>query len=239
MDNPTLPPSEPVNTTTTATTTNGGAVVSHFHPLDETNIFLDLKILLTRPRYFFEFFANPSRINKVVWAKVILIYLGLSALNSMVSPFSAPEWSAQFDGLDPRVSHFLQRFMHQFAMAASQVLSAMLPFFTLVYTAIIASFCILTLRLLGGDQTRMTWSGIFCALIAAQWTTIFGFIPGIGTFIIALLPMLYSVVGLAQISKLSKLRTFFGAYIMPAILIAITLGIVASAIMAMGIALFA
>ncbi len=233
MDNDSLTPS--TNSTPQPATPSGVAL---FHPLDETNIFLDLKVLLTKPRYFFEFFVHTDRINQVVWAKVILIYLGLSALNSMVAPLTIPNWSANIDGLDPQLSMQIHRGLQQATSVASQVFSAILPFFTLIYTAIIAVSCLITLRLLGGDSERMSWSGIFCALIAAQWTTIFGFIPQIGGFVIALLPIVYSVAGLAQISKLSKLRSFFGAYILPAVLFAIVMSILASIVISLGVALF-
>jgi hypothetical protein len=209
------------------------------YPLDESNIFLDLKVLLTRPRYFFEFFAHHERINHVVWAKVILIFLGLSALNSMVAPIEMPQqWSTDFKGIDPRIAIPLQKVINQFVVFASQLFAAFIPFFTLLYTAVITSICVLTLRLLGADPLRLSWSGIYCTMIASQWTTIFGFIPGVGTLLVAFLPIIYAIIGLAQITRLSKLRTFAGVYILPVVLMAIVGTLIITAIVTLGVAIF-
>lgn len=203
-----------------------------FHPLSSTNILADIKILLTRPRYFFEFFADARRINHVVWAKVILIFLGLSALNSMVS-FSqtdATSWSASVQGFDPRFQAILQESLYTLGALFNQVFVAAVPFFTLVSTAITAALCLLTLRLLGSRSETLSWSGIFCTLITAQWTTVFGFVPGAGSILIALLPLIYGLVGLSQVSRLSKLRAFLGAFVLPGLLVILVLGLLSFAL---------
>lgn len=219
-----------------ATTKSGGSAA--YHPMHEANVLQDFKALLTKPRYFFEFFAHPEKINHVVWAKIILVFLGLSALNSMISFSSPSSWYTSIEGLDPRLQHFTHEFFQRFGTMISQAMSAIIPFFTLISTVASAAFCLLALRLLGGDPRRLTWTGVFCVMIAAQWTTVFGFIPGVGGALIGLLPLVFAVIGLSQVAKLSKLRTFVGAFILPALLTAITMGLLFGALAMFAMLLF-
>ncbi|HVJ65548.1 MAG TPA: hypothetical protein VM901_09860 [Bdellovibrionota bacterium] len=215
------------------------SVAGSFHPLDESNLLVDFKVLLTKPRHFFEFFGHSERINHVVWAKVILVFLALGALNAMISTVSFPtHWSAEFEGLDPRISGQIHHGLQQLSLVAGQLFSSLAPFFTLAYTTLLAAFGLLTLRLLGANTQRLSWSGIFCVMIAAHWTTIFGFLPGVGAIAVAILPMVYTVVGLAQLAGLSKLRTFFGIYILPALIMSILFGMLTAVLVSLGVALF-
>lgn len=210
-------------------TKSNDAVASDYYPLDQNNLLSDFKTLLTKPRYFFEFFSSPKRINHVVWAKVILVYLALAALNSMISfsSHSSPVfWTTKIDGFDPRMQSAMSQIFAVLGSVFGQVMVAAVPFLALITTALTATGILVCLRIVGAKNSTLSWAGIFCVLIAAQWTTIFGFIPGIGTTLVGLIPFIFSIIGLAQISRLSKLRTFFAAFLLPAILASVAVALI-------------
>lgn len=190
-----------------------------FHNLETSNLLEDFKVFALRPRKFFEFFANKHRIGRVTWAKVILVFLGISALQSMIvfSQNSGVSWSSEFTNFDPKTQAQISHFLEALSAISSQLFVALGSFFLLFFWSVWSLLAVLFLKLLVRNSQTISWAGVFCVFVTSSWTNILILVPYLGQLAAAIMSFVYIGIGISQISRSSFTRSMMAAYVIPTI----------------------